>query len=299
MNTFRRACFAFAAAPIVLGACDRSKQQIAVDSATLKPTVVADSSTAATVRSWNPDIGHVLLVSATSPSEAFVLLPGDSAARAAFDAIPRPASATLFSRAGNVQLAEVPTVTDSGACAVATIASAPPPHPWSVGFIGGVVAPVPVDSTESFNHADSLTAVTWMNRLASAIPNDTAGRFSGLPFVVRGLWRFNLADGTQILLANVTRQLNQEAMPLQEHTFIIAERAANDTSFKTAYSERSYGEEETIANHDVLAATQLGTNKEPAVIVARDFGDATAYALIERVSPGRWRAGWSSPRRHC
>lgn len=290
---------AVCAALLAFAACERSKTPPPPDSASVKPTGVVDTATAAAGRPWNPDVGSVLLVSAAAPTEAYVLLPGDSASRAAFASIPRPASATLFSRAGTVQTAAVPSVADSGSCAIATISGAPPPHPWNVGFIGGVVAPIVVDSTESFSHADSASTVTWMNRLASALPNDSAGRFEGLPFVVRALWRFTLSDGTQIVAANLWRQLNQEATPLQEHTFLLAERPANDTSYVMAYSERSYGDEESIATHELLVAAQVGANKQPAIVVERDFGDAKSYVLIERVAAGRWRAGWSSPRHHC
>jgi len=299
MNVFRRAWPAIAAAVALFAACERAKQQLAVDSAAVKPATAADTAVSAATHRWNADIGPVLLVSSGSPTEAQVLAPADSATRAVLAAIPRPASATLFGRAGTIETADVPSIADSGSCATATIAGAPPPRPWNVGFIGGVIAPIAVDSTESFSHVDSVAAVTWMNRLASALPNDSAGRFTGLPFVTRSLWRFNLADGTQVLVATLSRQLNQEATPLAEHTFIVAERAANDTTYQTAYSERAYGEEETIANHELLAATQLGANKQPALIIARDFGDSVSYVLIERVSAGRWRPGWSSPRRHC
>jgi hypothetical protein len=138
-----------------------------------------------------------------------------------------------------------------------------------------------------------------MNRHASALPNDTARRLVGLPFVVRNLWRFKLADGTSVVAANLSRQINQEATPLQEHTFLIAERRSNDSTLAAAYHERSYGAEETIESLDVLAAVALGTARQPALIVSRDFGDTNAFRILERMGPGRWRAAWSSPKRHC
>lgn len=301
MKCFRRAPVTGLAliAALSLASCERSKTAARIDSAAAKPPGTVDTAAAATARTWNPDIGPVLLVAGTVPTEAYVLLPADSAARATFANIPRPASATLFGRAGSVQLANVPSVSDSGSCMMATIAGAPPPHAWNLGFIGGVVAPIPVDSTEAFSNADSLAAVTWMNRLASALPNDSAGHFVGLPFVVHEMWRFSLPDGTQLLAANVVRQLNQEATPLQENTFLVAERAAKDSVYTTAYSERSYAEEESIVTRELIAAAQLGANKQPAIVIERDYGDSKSYVLIERTAAGRWRAGWSSPRLHC
>jgi hypothetical protein len=131
------------------------------------------------------------------------------------------------------------------------------------------------------------------------LPNDPAGRFAGLPFVVRALWRFNVAGGPQVVVANLSRQINQEATPLEERTFLIAERKGTDSTLTTAYSERSYGAEETIQNRDVLAAALVGASRNPALIIGRDYGDATAYGLIERGDDGKWRARWSSARRRC
>jgi len=131
------------------------------------------------------------------------------------------------------------------------------------------------------------------------LPNDTAGRFTGLPFVARGMWRFTLPNGSIVLAANVIRQINQEATPLQERTFVLAERAPSDTSFMMAYHERIYGEEETIESGDFVAAVALGANRNAAVIISRDFGDATAYSMIERDDDGHWRLRWTSARRHC
>jgi hypothetical protein len=298
MNDFRRSLVA-AVLCGAAAACERRKTPPPLDSAAVNPTGVADSSAAATARTWNSDIGPVLLVAGESPGEAIVLFPGDSTTQASAARIPRPASVILLGRAGTVQMGEIPTIADSAGCAFADVGGAPPPHAWNVGFVGGVVAPIAVDSTEALSHADSVTAVTWMNRLASALPNDPAGRFAGLPFVVRNIWRFRLGDHTEVVAANLTRQINQEATPLQEHTFLIAEHGARDSTFATAYFERSYGAEETIETLELLAAITLGASRQPALVVARDFGDENAFRIIERAGPGRWRAGWSSPRRHC
>ena len=193
----------------------------------------------------------------------------------------------------------MPAVADSGACTVASLNAAPPPRPWSVGFIGGVVSPLPIDSTETLSHADSASLVVWMNRLASALPNDSTGRFAGLAFVVRGIWRLSLPTGQQVVVSNLLRQINQEATPLQESTFLVAERNASDSTYATAYFERSFGAEETLQSRDLLAGALLGPNRNATLIVARDFGDSTAYGIIERGDDNKWRPRWSSARRHC
>jgi len=296
MKLFRRTYLLFTMLAAV--ACERAKPPARTDSAAPKAVVARDSATAVP-RNWDESAGPVLLVAAETPTHAFVLLPDSASSASEIANLPHPASVTLFGRSGTVQTAELPGVTDSGACVIATLSAAPPPRPWSVGFLGGVVSPLTMDSTESISHADSLTLVTGATRLASALPNDSAGRFSGLPFVVRGLWRFTLPDGPQVVIATLVRQINQEATPLQERTLLFAERVSSDTTLSTAYTERSYGDEETIETRDILAAALLGATKTPAVVLSRDFGDSIAYALIERGAGGRWRARWTSARRHC
>jgi hypothetical protein len=277
--------------------CRGERTPPARESTKVVPAASPDTTVTAPA-AWNSTAGPVLLVATDTPSRAIVLLPS-GATEATLAAIPRPASVTLFSRSGTVQTADLPTVPDTAVCAVATLEAAPPPKPWNIGFIGGVVAPVPVDSTESLSGADSSSLVTWLNRMASSLPNDSAGRFSGLPFVVRSIWRFTLPAGPQVVAGSLVRQINQEATPLQERTFVVGERSATDSSFAIAYSERSIGDEETVESTDLLGVVLLGDARRGAMIVARDFGNATAFGLIERGGDARWRAQWSSARRQC
>lgn len=278
-------------------ACRGERRPPARESTNVGPISTPESTTTAPA-AWNPAAGPVLLVATDTPAHAIVLLPS-GASEATLAAIPHPASVTLFSRSGTVQTADLPALPDTAACSVATLEAAPPPRPWNVGFIGGVVAPVPVDSTESLSASDSSTLVTWLNRMASSLPNDSAGRFSGLPFVVRNLWRFALPDGPQVVAGTLVRQINQEATPLQERTFAVGERSAVDSSFALVYSERSIGDEETVESTELLGVVLLGGSRHGAIIVTRDFGNATAFGMIERGNDGRWRARWSSARRHC
>jgi hypothetical protein len=280
-------------------ACERAKAPPRADSATIKPAGTADSSTKVAVSTWNISAGPVLLVAGAVPSRALLVAPDSATADATLAAIPHPADVTLFSRSGTVQTAELPGPNDGGSCPATEVSAAPPPRPWNIGFIGGVVAPLAMDSIESIAPADSAALVVWMNRLASALPNDSAGRFTGLQFVTRGLWRFALPAGTRVVVATLMRQINQEATPLQERTFLVAEQSPTDSSYSTAYFERRYGDEETIQSIDVLAGALIGANRTPTLVVARDFGDATAFGFIERTSSGQWRARWTSTRRRC
>lgn len=241
----------------------------------------------------------MLLVAAAFPSQAIVIPPDSATAAQQLASIPKDASVTLFGRNGSVQRADIRGVVDTAACSVATLSAAPPPRPWNVGFLAGVVAPIALDSIESLPQSDSTALAADVTRLASALPNDTAGRFAGLPFVVRSMWRFSIPSGAQVVVATFTRQINQEATPLQERTLLVAERPPNDTAFATAYSERVYGQEETIETLDLLAAAYIGPSRAPALILAHDYGDATAYGLIERGENGHWRSHWLSTRRRC
>jgi hypothetical protein len=298
MKLFRRS--GLVAGVLVLIACGREKSPPPIDSGGIRARAVNDSASAlaaSTTRNWDASAGPVLLVAGAFPAQAIIVPPDSANGAAELAGIPRQATVTLFGRGGTVQNAEVAGVVDTTGCAVATISASPPPRPWSVGFIGGVVAPLALDSTESLSRSDSAVFVTEMTRLASSLPNDSAGRFAGLPFVVRSVWRFAVTNGPQVVIATLARQINQEATPLREHTLIVAERSSTDSTFTLAYSERSFGAEETIESRDVLAAAIIG--RTPALILSRDYGDATAYGLIERGEDGRWRSRWLSARRHC
>lgn len=278
--------------------CRRDRPPSRAETAAAVPPPVPAETSATAPANWNVGAGPVLLVAGDVPTRALVILP-EGNGQAALAALPRPASATLFSRAGVVQTADLPAVADSAGCAVASLNAAPPPRAWSVGFIGGVVAPLPADSIGSLSSADSSRYATWLNRLASALPNDSSGRFSGLPFVVRSISRFAIPDGPQVVVGTLSRQLNQEATPLQERTFVIAEQARGDSTFASAYGERSYGDEETVESRELLAALLIGDTRTPAIVISRDFGNDVAYALFERVGDAKWRKQWSSARRRC
>jgi len=299
MKRFRRITLAvIACAAVAALACRREKSVAAADSAATPPITGSDSTLTRPPSTWDPGAGGLLLVATDSPTKALVVLPTESDTTP-IATIPHPASDTLFGRGGNVQTAELASVRDSLGCLVAPLTAAPPPHAWSVGFVGGVVTPLAVDSAASIDHTDSAVFVASLNRLASSLPNDPAGRFTGLPFVVQSLWRFSVPDGPTVVVGSVVRQINQEATPLQERTLVVGERRANDTLFTMGYAERSYGREETVESRELLAAFLVGDSRTPAIVLSRDFGDDNAYSLVERGADGRWRNRWTSRRRHC
>lgn len=297
MKPFRR--FVLVALSLLV-ACERRKATPPTDSSGHTQAPAGDSAVATgSAPSWDQSAGPVLLVSTDAPVRAFVFVPDSTNRASALASIPRPASVTLFGRNGSVQTAELPALTDTSLCATATLSAAPPPRSWNVGFIGGVVSPIAMDSIGALTPADSSALTVGLNRLASALPNDSAGRFNGLPFVTRSIWRFSVPQGRQFIAGTLARSINQEATPLQERTLLIAERSASDSTLTTVYSERSYGDEETIETRDIIAAVLLGGSHNVAIVLSRDFGETVAYALIERGDDGTWRVRWTSPRRHC
>ena len=280
--------------------CERAKSPPPAESTAVPPTTADTTVAAASPRGrWDDAAGPVLLVAASSPAMAYIVATDSASESAQLSQLPHPASVTLFGRGGTVQTADLSARGDTNGCALGTLSAAPPPRPWSIGFIGGVIAPLPVDSTQAISPSDSSALVVAVNRLASALPNDPAGRFAGLPFAIQSLWRFTIPNGPLVVVATVTRQLAQEATPLQEHTLLVAERAPGDTVFTTAYSERSYGAEETIESRDLLAGALVGVARTPALFLVRDYGQTTAYGLLERGSDGKWHRRWTSTRRHC
>jgi hypothetical protein len=297
----RSTCSLFAALVLAASACERAPVRRHTDSVSATVAQSASSSAVgAASGNWDAGIGPVLLVATDSADGAFVVAPDSAKAMSELAAIPHHAAVTLFGRGGTVQTADLPAVVDTSVCATATLDAAPPPRAWSIGFVGGVVAPLPMDSLQSFSSADSASVATQAIRLASALPNDSAGRFTGLPFTIVAIWRFTIPSGQQVVIATLSRHINQEATPLQERTMIVAERApSRDTTLVPMYSERSYGDEDTIESREPLAAALLGPGRTPAIVVSHDFGNAVSYTILERGGDHRWHMRWSSGRRHC
>jgi hypothetical protein len=181
------------------------------------------------------------------------------------------------------------------------VPSQEPLSPWRAAFLAGHARALPLDSTIERAGPDSARLAADVARLSSALPQEDASPFRGLPFVVRDMRRFAL-DGTQVLVADVVRRVNQEAQQQMEHTLLVAERPAGrpGASWTTAYHERTTGPEETLEMSEVLAAVLLGQAQRPTLVVGRDYGDGgMAYSLVERTGPARWRLRWSSAYSGC
>lgn len=300
---------------LAIAACDRQPRPATVDSAADSISTVVDSSAGNGARSgWTMGLGPLLLV-AGEPHEASAVFPNFSDSTltdtTTFDtSILAGMEVDLFARsgpAGRARLRAVPARLRDDGCvawpeaAVTITDSLESTAGWTVAFGAGRARPLPLDSLESLTGPDSARLAAEVSRLASTVPNDTAMAFRGIPYFVRQARRFRINPGTDVVIANITRRINQEANPREEQLLVIGERAAGQPEgrYELRYHERVSGAEEAIESSDVLAAVALASGDTPAVVLIRDYGDGSAYALLVREATGPWRLAWSSAYAGC
>ena len=264
---------------------------------------------------WNDTIaGPSLFVAGANPTEAIDVMPRftDSTvveAPATDTALARHPEVELFARKGLVGTAKLSSQADgnfSSSCttwptAHVNTVGGPPPD-WSVAFATGHATALPMDSVPVLSQTDSAKRAAEVARVASALPNDTAQSFRGIPFSLRDAHRFVLPSGDTVIAAEVVRRLNQEANPEEEHIFILMERdtvratPGTPPAYIAVYSERTSGAEDDVETDEVLAGVLLGRGSKviPTIVLARDYGDGNSYTLIQRTGPRQWRARWSS-----
>lgn len=270
-----------------LASCGRSDRTPAADSAAPGQAVVPVAASSAQGE-WIPALGGLLIV--PSDSEALIVYPDNPDAAAVASG-----PIALLNTAGDTVVARATaTLDDSLQCGDAPIVHFAPGTPpgWSIGLRGATAGPMRVDSVESLAPPDSARTVAELARLASAITAKARSRFTGLPFAVLGARRFEVG-GTQVLAAHLVRRLPQEAAPLEEHIFVIAERARADTAFVTRFSQQSQGSEETAQYFDVIGVARAGD--ATLLILARDASTRTEYQVLGRSAGGEWRIRWTRP----
>ena len=314
-----------------LAACERSREAPPVDTAAPpSPAPPAPPDSAAPTVGWDPGAGTALFVAGTTPREVVVVFPefNDTTLTdtTTFDlGSVQSVPVELFSRTGVVGWAQLrsaapparsaaectawPTARVAGVGGAASADSAPPAAvstasppaaPWTVAFVAGHATAIPLDSIEDDAPADSARLAAEVTRLAGTLPDATPA-FKGIPFSVRTARRFSPAPGVDAVVGQLVRKVNQEANPREEQTVVIGERLTGTrrAPYVVAYHERVEGLEETIETSDVLAAVRLGPAATPTLVIGRDYGDGTAYALVERIGPAKWRLRWSSAYTGC
>jgi hypothetical protein len=264
---------------------------------------------------WDSSAGPALFVVGATPTEALLIAPAYTHA-AALDSIQpdsllRALQIDLFGsgqKVGTARIASIKASTRTDSCrtwptARLQLASGDTASvmPWTVGFESGHATELAIDSIEGLPTADSARLAADIARIASALPGDTSAAFRGLPFVVNKAWRARLPNGQTLLTAVVVRNVNQEASPRQERILLVAERDSATTAtarFTPRYTERRVGLEETLETTDPISIVLLGSDRHPAVIVARDTGTGLSYALVERIAD-QWQRRWASTYAGC
>jgi hypothetical protein len=265
----------------------RGRDAARLDSAV--DTAAADTGAHGTDAGWVPEVGRLFVVPADSDDAGVILFPQIPTA-SLVGSLP----ITLISSSGTTTGARAALVeSDSAVCGEAPTLRFVTPRsaPWTAGVAGTALTPVVTDSIEGMAAADSARLVATVSRLASSIPSP-GSRFTALPFVVLSARTFDHAE-RRIVVAHLRRRLPQEATPLEEHVFLVAERPApgNDQAYAVSYSQRSEGTEETADHYDALGV--LISRQSLFLILARDRDERSTYEIIERTRTGVWLSRWA------
>ncbi|MDQ3699147.1 MAG: hypothetical protein M3373_14175 [Gemmatimonadota bacterium] len=306
--------FAMMLVTLALIACDQPREPARSDTAAVVAPPPPDTTPAPVRRpAWAVRAGPVLVVrDSASVGGALVILPlaGESAipdsARGHLSVVDG-ATLDLFNVRGSAGKGVVADVleTDAGdACGPWMAATVRPAGgdtasgDWTVAFAPGRVRPVPLYPVEMMPTADSARLAAEVTRLASALPDSPASPFRGLPFRVRTAHRFSAAPGVVAVAADLVRKVPQEAMPLEEHTLLVAERDSADAEarFRDVYHDRRSATEERVVTNEVLASVRVGTPGRTSLVLALIGYDSISYAMLERSPAGRWRMRWVSGR---
>ncbi len=281
----RRLLLAGVALPLACSAPDSTPRPDSVpppaDTATMASSPAVD---------WVDELGQVLVVPADTEGTGMVIFPD-----APTVGLLSSSALTLIGTNGDSSSTRAAlAVSDSQVCGEAPTVrfGEGNPGPWSIGLLGKHVSPLRSDSLSGLPSRDSLRLSVALARLASSIPMDPASRFKALPFVVIGARQFE--DGKRSTIAtHLVRRLPQESAPLEEHTFLIAERDSSGTTvpeWTLMYHQRSEGSEESVEQYELLSAVR--GRQTTLLVIARHRDTQSVYEVLERSPSGTWRSRW-------
>jgi hypothetical protein len=300
---------------MAVGACERPGTTPAKDTAVpVSPPPESTTTTEAPPppAAWDSSAGLALIVPAETPHDAHIIVPAftegmhlDSVSyegqRLPTGTLDLFARGHAVGRASIISTAPAKNEADCTTWPTAVLAPDQPGAtiaPWTVAFSAGRAEIIPVDSIEGLPRPDSARLAADVARLASALPNDTAKGLRGLPFIVKTVRRFKPDSGSEMLVAEVIRRLNEEANPREEQIFLVAERDSTGP-YVPVHLERASGAEESLTTTDVLAVVRLGAARRLTLVLAREFGEGVAYSLLQRTSARVWRVRWTSAYAGC
>jgi hypothetical protein len=267
-------------------ACARSDAPPRTETtATVAETTLSVSSPAV---AWAAELGQVLVVPADSDGTGVVLFPDAPTVR-----LMSSAALTLVGPSGDSAVTRAAlAVADSQVCGEAPTVrfNDSVSTSWSVGLLGKHARTLKMDSLGGLPARDSIRLTAELARLASSIPMDAGSRFKGLPFAVVAARQFEV-NGRPSIVTHLVRRLPQEAAPLEEHTFFVAEAdsASSPRRWTLAYHQRSEGSEETAEQYELLAVMRGRTNT--LLLIARHRDTQSTYEVLEREATG-WRSRW-------
>ncbi len=293
----------------LLAAC-RDEKPAQRDSTAVMPPALSPVGVIAPNTGWDEaTAGPAMLLSISDNSAAaWVVLPflSDSTIESAdldLDSLSEK-PVELFSRrglSGATVLVSRPDSVQREGCLTwpqAGLAEIPSDH-WRVGFVRGIVAPLPLDSLEAMRASDSSGVTTELARLSSALAEGDDPAFRGLPFTVRKAYRFTLGE-TTVLAGDVVRRIPEEANPREEHLLVVAEKPSTGTSsYSAVFHSRVAGAEDAVRTNEILAAVRFVKSSRPALVIAFDYEDGGRVALLQRISPREWRITWRSAYTGC
>lgn len=299
---------------VSITACDRAEPERSNDTpvVVLPPPSDSVDSNAVAVSPWNAAAGPAFLVIGANSTQAAVIL-GSLDSSVELDstrldlASIRNANFDLLlsgRRVGSARAGAIIPPESADECVAWPHVSieAPPdsqPGSWTVGVLRGRFTPTEPDSIAGQSRRDSLRLTMELTRIASAAPDDTVESLKGIPYVVRRGYLINVPGNPSLVLAEVTRSLNQEASPTQEHMLLIVEREAASSRYRLAYVERTSGPEEALESTELLTAGVIRGSTQPSILLARYIGDGVTYSLLERLDEGTWRLRWTSAYAGC
>jgi hypothetical protein len=309
-RSLRRGALVLCAAALL--ACGGGDDATPVNDTAVAVVAPPDSMpvTPAPISTWESDLGAALVIAGAAPDEAVIVLPDTIGLRAnagspVLDEL-SGRELVLYSRGRRIGVARVGAVAgaaEMGASCVqwpttrltldAAAGSAPG---WTIALDASRASLLPADSLEAFSAADSSRLTAEIARIASALPGDVDPDFRGLPFVVRTIHRIDLPSGSRTLVAEVVRQVNQEANPKREQLLLIAEGDSTRRSALDAagWWHRTSGMEEALETLSFVAAISIGSSHTPAIVLARESSQGTAFTLLERTGVRQWKERWTS-----
>lgn len=233
---------------------------------------------------WPAELGSALVVPSDTENLAVVLYP-----TAPMTLDPKIGLALVGPGGDAVRIRVGVSGMDSAHCGDAPMLrlARSTPLVWSIG-VTSAARPIRMDSLDALPSSDSVLYTTEVARLGSVMSAARTSRLAGLPFAITALHQLRLGD-TTILAAQLVRRVSQEANPVEERTFIIAERSKG-SPFVVAHGGRSEGTEETVAHFELLGALRGAT--AIYLVVTTDSPAGSTVEILER-SGGTWRVRWT------